>query len=410
MNIVDRVKNICLSPNTEWPVIEAENTPAGTLISGYVLPLAAVGAVAGFIGGSIVGRSMPFVGFYRVPIMQGLMAAVFGLVIAVCAVFVISLIINALAPTFGARQDSSQALKVAAYSMTPGWVLGVLAIFPVLGVLAILGGLYGIYLMFLGLPRLMKAPADKAVGYTAVVVVAAVVVMMVLSFVSVAIVGTGAVMSGAVTGGGSEIEFDPDSPLGRLEQMGNAAEQAVAQMEQAQKSGDPNAQMNAAFNALGAVLGGGRRVEPLTLDRLTPFVPDSLAGMQKTDSSSERTGLGGLMIARAEATYGQGARRVELEIVDSGGASGLMGLATWVNVQGERDTATETERTTRQNGRIVHERVSKTGGSNEFGILIGERFMVTAEGTGVDIATLRSAVMGLDLGRLEGMRNEGVQQ
>ena len=55
MNIVDRVKNICLSPNTEWPVIESEPADTGTLVTGYVIPLSAIGAVAGFIGGSIVG-------------------------------------------------------------------------------------------------------------------------------------------------------------------------------------------------------------------------------------------------------------------------------------------------------------------------------------------------------------------
>lgn len=408
MNIVDRIKNICLSPNTEWPVIESEPAQAGPLITGYVIPLAAIGAVAGFIGGSIVGRSLPFVGFYRVPIMSGLVGALFTVAMAVCGVFVISLIINALAPTFGARQDSGQALKVAAYSFTPAWVLAALNILPVLGVLAILGAFYGMYLMFLGLPRLMKAPQDRALGYTAVVIVASVVVMVVLTMVTGLVVGTGAMMSGAMSDGG-DVEFDPDSLGGRLQQLGTAAEQAATQMEQAQQSGDPNAQMNAAMNAFGALVGGGRRVEPLAIERLTPFVPDTFAGLPKTDSSAERTGLATLMIARADATYSQGGRRVELEIVDSGGASGLMGLASWVGLQGERETSTESERTVRQGNRIVHERVSKTGGSNEFGILVGERFMVSAEGTGVDIGMLRSAVMDLDLARLEGLRNEGVQ-
>jgi hypothetical protein len=403
MNIVDRVKNICLSPNTEWPVIEAERTETGTLITGYVVPLAAIGAVAGFIGSSIIG--LPFIG--RVPIMSGLVSAIFTLAMAVCGVFVISLIINALAPTFGARQDSAQALKVAAYSFTPVWVLSVLNILPALGLLAILGGLYGIYLMFLGLPRLMNAPQDKAIPYTAVVVVASVVTMMVLSLVSGLIVGGSAAMSGMA--GMGQTEFDPDSPVGRLEQMANAVEKAGAQMEQAQQSGDPNAQLNAAFNTLGAILGGGRHVEPLAIERLTPFVPETFAGLPKTDSSSERTGLASLMVSRAEATYSEGSRRVQLEIVDSGGASGLMGLASWVGVQGERETSSESERTVKQGDRIVHERISKTGGSNEFGILIGERFLISAEGNGIDIGTLRGAVMGLDLARLESLRNEGVQ-
>src|SRR4051794_38431592 len=100
MAIIDRIKNICLTPDTEWPVIAQESTPPGSLIAGYVAPLAAVGAVAGFVGGSLIGRTLPFIGTYRAPIITGLVIACFTFVMAIVGCFVISLIINALAPTF----------------------------------------------------------------------------------------------------------------------------------------------------------------------------------------------------------------------------------------------------------------------------------------------------------------------
>ena len=90
---------------------------------------------------------------------------------AIVSVFVLSLIINALAPT-SAAEEQRQAFKVAVYSYTPAWIAGVLQILPLLGILAILAGLYGLYLLYLGLPQLMKCPQDKAIGYTVVVVVA----------------------------------------------------------------------------------------------------------------------------------------------------------------------------------------------------------------------------------------------
>ena len=71
MSIVERAKNICLTPNTEWPIIAAEPATPAALVTGYVVPLAAIGAVAGFIGGSIVGHTLPFVGTYRVPFLSG---------------------------------------------------------------------------------------------------------------------------------------------------------------------------------------------------------------------------------------------------------------------------------------------------------------------------------------------------
>ena len=108
MDIKTRVRNILLTPNTEWPAIAEEPTQVGDVVTGYVMPLAAIGAIAGFIGGSLVGMSLPFLGTYRVPIMTGLAGAVFTFVFAIIGVFILAFIINALAPTFGAQKDSNR--------------------------------------------------------------------------------------------------------------------------------------------------------------------------------------------------------------------------------------------------------------------------------------------------------------
>lgn len=180
MNIVDRVKRILMSPTTEWPVIAAETTPTQTLITGYVLPLAAISAAAHFIGQSLIGTTL-FGTTYRTPIATGLGLAVWAVIMAVVGVFLCAYIINAFAPTFGATKSDTQALKVAAYSFTPVWVLGVVQILPVLGMLMLFGAIYAVYLMYLGLGILMKAPEDKAIGYTAVVIIVVIVVWFVLA-------------------------------------------------------------------------------------------------------------------------------------------------------------------------------------------------------------------------------------
>ena len=137
MDTITRAKNICLTPKTEWPVIAEEQTPTGALITGYVAPLAAIGAVAGFIGGSMVGRS-PCRSWAPTGCRSsaGLVGAIFTFVMAIVGVFILSFIINALAPTFDGQKNSTQALKVAVYSYTPAWIAGVLHILPLLGMLA----------------------------------------------------------------------------------------------------------------------------------------------------------------------------------------------------------------------------------------------------------------------------------
>lgn len=418
MGIVDRAKNICLTPNTEWPVIAMEPATPGGLITGYALPLIAIGAVAGLIGGSVVGVSVPFAGTVRVGIGAGLVGACVSVVMGVIGLFVLSFLINALAPTFGGQQNSTQAMKVAVYAYTPAWIAGVLQIIPVLGVLGILAALYGLYLLYLGLPVLMKSPTDKSMGYTVVVVICAIVLSFVTAMI-VGMLGLGAAGMGALAGSGagfgsspsSDVQFDKDSPLGRLQELGKSMEQSNKEMEAASKSGDPNAAAAAAMNSLGTLFGGGRKVEPVETDQLKTFIPDTFAGLARQgEGEAEKTGMAGMSISRVEMRYGDGAQKdVTLEITDSGGVSGLMGLASWAGAEGNKEDASGYERTGRVNGRLTHERDSKTG-MDEFGVVIGERFMVSAKSDSVELAALKAAVGSLNLSKLESMKDVGVQK
>ena len=190
MNLVARVKAILLSPKTEWAVIDGEPATVASLYTGYIIPLAAIPAIAGFIGMSIFGFGI-FGSTIRVPIMTGLTSAVVQYVGALAGVYLLGLIADALAPNFGGQKNPIQAFKVAAYASTASWVSGIFLMVPGLRMLGILG-VYSLYLLFLGLPVLMKAPEDKAVGYTAVVIIAAVVLFVVVGSISSRLTGYGA--------------------------------------------------------------------------------------------------------------------------------------------------------------------------------------------------------------------------
>ena len=425
MDIVSRAKNICLTPNTEWPVIASEETTTGTLISSYVVPMVAIGAIAGLIGGSVIGVSVPFLGTYRMPITTGIVIACYSFIAAIIGVVILAFLINALAPTFGAEQNNLQALKVAVYSYTPAWVAGALRILPVLGVLGIVLALYGLYLLYLGLQRVMKCPPDKAPVYTAVVVVCAIVLAVIVGAVQAIVLGAGAMSIGAMGGGlsggafgrtggqtaSSQVQFDKNSAMGKLQALSEKLDESNKKVEAAQKSGDQKAEVAAAMEGLGTLLGGGKRVDPIGIDQLKPFVPETFAGLPKTHSSAEKDGIAGLMVSKAEATYGDGAgKSVTLNVSDTGGASGLVGLAGWVNVQGEKEDDYSAERTARVDGRLVHEKMSKRGGENEFSIVLGDRFIVTATSRGVPFNDLKAAVSGLNLAQLESMKEVGVQK
>jgi len=411
MDLVTRAKNITVTPATEWPVIDGESATTGELLTGYALPLAAIGAVAAFIGSSLVGTTLPFVGTYRAPFVSSLVAAVFGLGMALVMCFLLSLIIDALAPTFNGQKNQIQALKLAVYSFTPAWLAGVLRIVPLLGIFILFAALYSIYVLYLGIPRLMKSPQDKALPYTAVVVVCAIVMGFIVAAISGIFIGGAMLTSGALssnTRSSSEVQFDKNSTLGKLQEVAKAAEASTKKMEAAAKSGDQNAQAAAAVEGLGALLGGGKRVEPVDIEQLKPLVPDAVAGMTKASSRAEKSGFGNIMVSKAEARYANGDKQMTLEVSDTGGVSGLVALAGWAQGVSEDDNGSE--RTQKVDGRLTHEKISKTGGTNEYAIVIADRFIVSARGSGVDINTLKSAVSSIDLAKLESMKTIGVKQ
>jgi hypothetical protein len=55
MALLDRVKNILLTPKTEWPVIAGETATVSSIYTGYVMILAAIGPVAMAVRGGLGG-------------------------------------------------------------------------------------------------------------------------------------------------------------------------------------------------------------------------------------------------------------------------------------------------------------------------------------------------------------------
>jgi hypothetical protein len=188
VNLVDRAKNIILQPKAEWAVISTEPHTVQDLYTGYVMILAAIPAVATFIGYSIVGVSGVLMGAgYRWPITAGITHMILQYVLNLGWVYVLALIIDALAPNFGGEKNFMQALKVAAFSPTAAWLAGIFSILPMLGILGILG-LYSLYLLYVGLPMLMKTPEEKAVPYVVVVIIVAIVLGIIVGALSALVV------------------------------------------------------------------------------------------------------------------------------------------------------------------------------------------------------------------------------
>jgi hypothetical protein len=184
MELVSRVKGILLDPKAEWQVIEREPVDNAALLKGYVAILAAIPAVCGFIGTSIIG-----IAGHRTPILFGLLSAIGGYLITFVGVYVTAFVTDELAEKFGGRRSFANAFKVAVYAPTAAWLVSIFTAIPILAVLGILG-LYSFYLLYTGLPILMKVPEDNVLGYFLAVLVCALIVWALILLVPAMLFGS----------------------------------------------------------------------------------------------------------------------------------------------------------------------------------------------------------------------------
>lgn len=403
MSLIQRVQDILLKPKDTWPAIAQEPASVASIYNNYVIYLAAIPAIAGFIGLSLVGVGGFGFGF-RVPIVAGLVNMVVGYVLSLVMVFVLALIVDALAPTFGGTKNQIAALKVVAYASTAGFVGGIFSLLPALSIIGLLFALYSIYLVYTGLPVLMRSAPDKSIAYTAVVIVCGIVLGILIGVVSAAFMpgrmgmgGMGSAGSGDVTIStpGGDVKID----TGKLEEMAKRMEEAGKRAEEAQKSGDTAA----AGKAMGDVLTAmGGTATPIPAQELKALLPEAIGDLKRESFEAQGGQAMGIAGSSARGEYVAGDRRIDLSITDSGGLAGLAALAGMAT--GERETDGRVEKMYKQGNRTINEEYRKDGSHAELRVILANGVIVEAEGDGVDIATLKKVVEGVNLGKLEAMQ------
>ena len=409
MQLIERAQSILLKPKQTWPVIAVEPGDVASLYTRYLVVLAAIPAVAGFIGGSIIGYG----GFgfsVRVPIVYGLVRMILGYLLSLGMVFVLGLIVNALAPTFGGVKNQVQAMKLVAYGCTAGFLGGVFMIIPWLGILYLVAACYSIYLIYTGIPVLMRCPPDKAGAYTAVVMVCGLVAGIVLAGIMALVSPASPIGLGAGLGAGSAGNMTISRPDGSnitingnsMTEMAKRMEEAGKRMETAQKSGDNAAAGKAMGDILGAVTGNNGK--PMAAADLKAMLPEAVGDLRRNSieaSSGEAMGIGG---STAKAGYVNGDRRVQLTITDSGGLAGLAAMAGWANMTMDKETDGKIEKIYKDGGRTLHEEYRKDGSHGALSVILANGVIVEAEGDRVDIDSLKKLVASLDLGRIEAVK------
>jgi hypothetical protein len=384
--IVDRVKNIILQPRAEWDRIAAEPADIGALYTRYALPLAALAAIATAVGWVVFGYGA--MGFsLRLDPISGIVQAAVQLVSALVGVFLLAIIINALAPNFGSTPDQGQAHKVAVYSATASFLAGCLAIFPPLAPLGILG-LYSLFLLYIGLPRLMKTPEDKRVGYFVTVIIVAIVLGLLVGVV------TSTVRSAFPTGGfGGGALFGRNEPAPAPQvQLPNGGSVNLNDLQRQAEQMQQSMQQNASVS-----------YDPATLQALLPAALPG--GFNRTSISSSSGGAAGMAVSQADGEYTRGGDSIQVSVAHLGAASGLATMGAALGVQSNREDADGYERTNTQDGRTVTEELSRGSQTAKYMVITRTGVAITAEGRGAGVTgdDVRNAVGAVGVERVEAL-------
>lgn len=182
MNLVDRAKNILISPKTEWHVVASETPDTNNILKSYILPFVMAGAIAAFIGYGFVGVST--LGYKTVGFGWGLYYAINKLVLGIASLYITAFVVDALAPSFNSEKNFGRSFQLVAYGATPSLIAGLLAFLPVLaGIVGFIGAIYTVYIWYIGITPVKGTPDDKRVVYLVVIFLALLIVYFIIGMI-----------------------------------------------------------------------------------------------------------------------------------------------------------------------------------------------------------------------------------
>lgn len=126
---------------------------------------------------------------------------------------------------------------------------------------------------------------------------------------------------------------------------------------------------------------------------LKEAMPEQLAGMKRTASEGQKSGFAGLTVSTAEATYEDGDRKMTISLMDTGGlGSVIAGIASWSQIEIDKEDDNGYERTTMIDGSKAYEKYDRTNKSGTLSLISADRFVVSINGDQIEESDLRIAL------------------
>jgi len=180
--LLNHVWGLFAHPDDEWKTIRKERCTVTRCYCSHVLLLAAIPAVAGYIGTTQVGWDVPGGReVHKLTHQSALQIAILFYFTMLAAVFSLGAMINWMGKTYGSRQSLSQSIVLASYTATPLFLIGLMLLYPLLW-LNMLVGLpalaYTVYLLYTGVPVMMGISRERGFLFASAVLAVGLVMLV----------------------------------------------------------------------------------------------------------------------------------------------------------------------------------------------------------------------------------------
>jgi uncharacterized lipoprotein NlpE involved in copper resistance len=158
----------------------------------------------------------------------------------------------------------------------------------------------------------------------------------------------------------------------------------------------------------------GKKVNPVDFRDLKSLLPEQIGTLKRTNASGEKSSAMGINISKADADYReeQGNKNIDIEITDLGSVTGLSAFAAygWYMAEIDKETDEGYEKTFTYKGNKGYEKYNNKYQNGDISVLVAKRFVVEINGDNVSMDEMKAALDMIDIGKLEGMKDFGIEK
>jgi hypothetical protein len=176
------------SPAEGWLAIRDANLSVREIYLKYVIPLALITPVCGFIGATQVGWPVAGADTLFMTTDSAFKIAVLSFIAILVAIMMIGKLMQWMGQTYDASQPLPRCLSLATFCITPLLFIGFATLYPPLWFIYLLGlpalG-YSVFLLYTGVPIMMEVSSDRGFLFSSAILTVGLIALVGLLAVTV---------------------------------------------------------------------------------------------------------------------------------------------------------------------------------------------------------------------------------